>query len=135
VGHGEPSRQLQRRLPAIAASVREIRALAVDFANTRCGADDQLLSDIALCVSEAAANTVAHAYAGRGGAITLTASAIDDAIVIEICDEGRGTPGPSSGLGLGLKIVHALSDASVERPPGAGTRVTMRFPCSSGSDR
>jgi hypothetical protein len=80
----------------VATSVREIRALTVDFARTECNADDQLLGDIALCVSEAAANVIAHAYTQPGGDILLTATLANHTISIEIRDQGsrRTTPSP-----------------------------------------
>jgi anti-sigma regulatory factor (Ser/Thr protein kinase) len=113
----------------VPASVREIRGLTIDFARNRCSdADDRLLGDIALCVSEAAANAVAHAYTEPGGDILLTATLTNETISIEIRDQGSGRTTPSPGLGLGLDIIHTLSDATVDRPPGAGMRVTMRFP-------
>lgn len=91
------------------------------------------MSDIALCVTEAAANAVQHAYAQPGGDITLTVQHTDGTITVEICDEGIGTqaPSPNPGLGLGLKIVRTLSDATSARSNGGGLRVTMRFPCPS----
>jgi anti-sigma regulatory factor (Ser/Thr protein kinase) len=131
VGNAEPSRRLLRRLPAVATSVREIRALTVDFARTECNADDQLLGDIALCVSEAAANVIAHAYTQPGGDILLTATLANHTISIEIRDQGSRRTTPSPGLGLGLGIIHTLSDATIDRPTGDGMRVTMRFPCNA----
>jgi anti-sigma regulatory factor (Ser/Thr protein kinase) len=118
-------------VPAVAASVREIRAVTVDFARTQCNADEQLLGDIALCVSEAAANAVAHAYTETGGDILLTATLTNQTMSIEIRDEGSRRTTPSPGLGLGLDIIHTLSDATIDRPTGAGMRVTMRFPCNA----
>jgi anti-sigma regulatory factor (Ser/Thr protein kinase) len=118
-------------VPAVAASVREIRAVTVDFARTQCNADEQLLGDIALCVSEAAANAVAHAYTETGGDILLTATLTNQTMSIEIRDEGSRRTTPSPGLGLGLVIIHTLSDATIDRPTGAGMRVTMRFPCNA----
>jgi anti-sigma regulatory factor (Ser/Thr protein kinase) len=136
---GEPqlSRQLRQRLPAVAASVRQIRTLAVDFARTRCDADERLVGDIALCVSEAAGNAVAHAYSKPGGEITLRIEFSDQVLTVEVCDEGAGTGSRSSqpGLGVGMKIVEALCDASFEPVSGTtGLRVVMRFPCGIAPD-
>ena len=133
MGNAEPSRLLCQRLPAVSASLPEIRALTVDFVTAHCDADEALLSDIALCVTEAAANAVLHAYDQPGGEITLTVRHTVGTITVEICDEGIGPPAPSPnpGLGLGLKIVHTLSDATSTRSNGTGLRVTMRFPCPS----
>lgn len=129
--NAEPSRLLRQRLPAVSASLPEIRSLTIDFVTARCNAEQALLSDIALCVTEAAANAVQHAYDQPGGEITLTVQHTNGMVTVEICDEGLGTqaPSPAPGLGLGLKIVHTLSDATSARSNGSGLRVTMRFPC------
>ena len=115
----------------MSASLPEIRSLTIDFVTARCNAEQALLSDIALCVTEAAANAVQHAYDQPGGEITLTVQHTNGMVTVEICDEGLGTqaPSPAPGLGLGLKIVHTLSDATSARSNGSGLRVTMRFPC------
>jgi serine/threonine-protein kinase RsbW len=127
------SPMLEEQLPAIARSIAKIRATAVNVATTHCNADTQLISDIALCVSEAAANVVAHAYPESDGDITLTISRAPQMLVIEIADTGVGTATRTSrpGLGLGTKIVEALSDASFQLVEGSGLRVTMRFPCQA----
>jgi len=132
VGTAEPSRLLRRRLPAVSASLPKIRALTIDFVTAHCNAEEALLSNIALCVTEAAGNAVLHAYDQPGGEITLTVQHTNGMIIVEICDEGIGTPAasPAAGLGLGLKIVHTLSDATSTRST-SGLRVTMRFPCPS----
>jgi anti-sigma regulatory factor (Ser/Thr protein kinase) len=133
VGNADPSRLLRQRLPAVSASLPKIRALTVDFVTAHCNAAEAPMSDIALCVTEAAANAVQHAYDQPGGDITLTVQHTNGKITVEICDEGIGTqaPSPNPGLGLGLKIVHTLSDATSAPSNGSGLRVTMRFPCPS----
>ena len=105
----------------------------MDFATAYCNADAELLSDIALCVSEAAANVVAHAYADSSGELSLTVSRAQGMLVVVISDAGVGTSAQTArpGLGIGMKIVEALSDATFEPLDGSGLRVTMRFPCAS----
>src|SRR5689334_15500562 len=71
VGQPRPS-AVERRLPAVGSSIAKVRATVMDFATAYCDADAELLSDIALCVSEAAANVVAHAYADSSGELSLT---------------------------------------------------------------
>jgi anti-sigma regulatory factor (Ser/Thr protein kinase) len=122
-------------LPADATSVREARAAATEFARVHCNAGERLLSDIALCVSEAAGNVVTHAYPEDGGEISLTIRRTAGELVIEVADQGTAVSagGDSPPLGVGLRIVQALSDATVEHADGCGRRVTMRFPCDSAS--
>jgi anti-sigma regulatory factor (Ser/Thr protein kinase) len=93
------------RLPAIAASVATVRRIVLDFMDSHCNADPQLRSDVALCVSEAAGNSIAHAFPAPGGAITLIISQVDQALTVEICDEGvgRAAPAQTPGLGVGSK--------------------------------
>jgi anti-sigma regulatory factor (Ser/Thr protein kinase) len=121
------------RLPAIAASVATVRRIVLDFMDSHCNADPQLRSDVALCVSEAAGNSIAHAFPAPGGAITLIISQVDQALTVEICDEGvgRAAPAQTPGLGVGIQIIRALSDATFEPVDESGLRVIMRFPCPS----
>jgi anti-sigma regulatory factor (Ser/Thr protein kinase) len=120
-------------LPALATSVAKARAIAHNFVATHCNANAQLTSDIALCVSEAAGNAVAHAYPTPSGDITLTFTQAPSELIVEVCDEGIGAAAhsPNPGLGLGIKIVQTLSDATFQPLDKAdnGLRVTMRFPC------
>jgi serine/threonine-protein kinase RsbW len=132
VGHTDrPS--VSRRLPAVATSIAQIRAIAIDFANTHCTAEPELISDIALCVSEAATNVVLHAYPDTDGDVAITIHHANHTLTIEISDRGVGTATRTTqpGLGMGLDIVDTLSDATFHSPDGTGTNVTMRFPCKA----
>ena len=99
------------------------------------------------------ANLVSNAvrYTERGG-ITLEAFRDGDEVLVNVIDTGPGIPereresvfdeyyqielpgdGPSSGLGLGLSIVHRLArlldhPLEVHSVPGEGTRFTLRVP-------
>jgi len=88
-----------------------------------------LLSDITLCVSEAASNVVTHAYGDAEGEIALGIRLTGAYLIVDIQDDGLGggTSAGRPGLGLGLQIVRALSDATI-RSDDAGRQVTMRFP-------
>lgn len=134
MAQAEPSPDLERELPAVATSVRELRALAIDFAKRHSDADQRLLSDIALCVSEAASNVVVHAYSQPGGTMRLSIHQTSDQLVIEIADQGSGVSADpqTPGLGLGIPLVLALSDATIDHSTDTGHRVTMRFPCHPG---
>jgi anti-sigma regulatory factor (Ser/Thr protein kinase) len=115
--------------------VPAIRAIAVDYAATRCDARPELVSDIALCVSEAAANVVAHAYPQTPGDITLAIGQSEQTLMIRISDDGVGAThrGSQPGLGVGLQIIESLSDACFESADGGGFNVTMRFTCGTFS--
>lgn len=87
--------------------------------------------DLLLVASELCANAV-RAASGRPGALALRAIPIDDAVAIEVEDDGGGLdwpavaadelPDPESEQGRGLFLVHALTDeVQVRRDAGATT--------------
>jgi anti-sigma regulatory factor (Ser/Thr protein kinase) len=110
-------------------NVAGLRQEAVAFA-ARHGADERLLIDVALGVSEALTNAVVHAYAGRSpGTLELVARALADAHEVRIADDGAGLR-RRAGPGLGLRILaHVTDGLSVgARDDGVpGTVVAMRF--------
>jgi anti-sigma regulatory factor (Ser/Thr protein kinase) len=94
--------------------------------------------EVALAVSEAVANSVRYAYPDAPGTVTLTASQIDRALTVTVTDSGRGIAAALSdpvhawrsdthGLGLGLPIMHAITDELVISDTGEGTTVWMSF--------
>jgi anti-sigma regulatory factor (Ser/Thr protein kinase) len=117
-------------LPAVAASVGPLRRAARDVAE-RCGAPDDVVSDITLAVSEAATNVVVHAYRETPGTLALTAEAIDHEVLFHVIDDGEGlTPrADSPGIGLGLPLIARLAQRFEVRPgpSGRGTDLLMSF--------
>lgn len=100
---------------------------------------DQALSDIRLAVTEAATNTVVHAYAGEGGPIEVAAylRERDRRLLLVVRDEGRGIlPRPDSpGLGLGLPLIATLAEALELGTDGdARTEVRMTFRLDDAGD-
>jgi serine/threonine-protein kinase RsbW len=97
---------------------------------------DELLADLKLALTEAASNSVRHAYADdRVGFVEVSYELHPDRLVIEVTDEGEGfdpadTKGPPDELsegGLGIAIIRAIAD-QVEigaQPGGKGSR--LRF--------
>ena len=97
---------------------------------------DELLADLKLALTEAASNSVRHAYADdRFGFVEVSYELHPDRLVIEVTDEGEGfdpadTKGPPDELsegGLGIAIIRAIAD-QVEigaQPGGKGSR--LRF--------
>lgn len=96
---------------------------------------EELLADLKLALTEAASNSVRHAYAEDGiGVVHVVYELHPDRLVIEVADEGAGFD-PSSGDdsealaegGLGIAIIRAIAD-EVEigsQPGGKGSR--LRF--------
>jgi serine/threonine-protein kinase RsbW len=98
---------------------------------------DEVLADLKLALTEAASNSVRHAYTNDGaGVVHVVYELHPDRLVIEVMDEGEGfgsTPRrgdhaePLSEGGLGIAIIRAIAD-DVEigaQPNGKGSR--LRF--------
>src|SRR5919205_4576816 len=98
---------------------------------------DEVLADLKLALTEAASNSVRHAYAGddHAGVVEISYEPKPDRLVIEVADEGEGfdpaeADGPPEELsegGLGIAIIRAIAD-EVEigrQPDGRGSR--LRF--------
>jgi serine/threonine-protein kinase RsbW len=97
---------------------------------------DELLADLKLALTEAASNSVRHAYSeGSVGVVQVAYELRPDRLVIEVTDEGEGfDPGEAEGPpdelsegGLGIAIIRAIAD-DVEigvQPGGKGSR--LRF--------
>ncbi|HEV2790374.1 MAG TPA: ATP-binding protein [Solirubrobacterales bacterium] len=114
--------------PAKPAAVPLLRHSAQEFA-AALGAAEELVSDVALAVSEAVTNVVKYAYAaGVDGSIELAGSVKRDRLEIWVRDRGTGFgKGSEDGLGLGLSIIARLCEDMKIVQEGAGTEVRMRF--------
>jgi signal transduction histidine kinase len=102
-------------------------------------AADELPDDVELAayfiVCEALTN--ARKYADAEAVRVRVAPVADDALLVEIADDGSGGADPSSGTGLrGLADrVDAMDGAlEIESAPGAGTRVSARLPLGPPAD-
>lgn len=98
---------------------------------------DELLADLKLALTEAASNSVRHAYGETRdvGVVEISYELHSDRLVIEVTDEGEGfDPAAAEGYsdelsegGLGIAIIRAIAD-EVEigvQPGGKGSR--LRF--------
>jgi serine/threonine-protein kinase RsbW len=97
---------------------------------------DELLADLKLALTEAASNSVRHAYGNTNlGVVDITYQLFPDRLVIEVTDEGEGfdpteAEGDADELsegGLGIAIIRAIADEVeiVAQPGGKGSR--LRF--------
>lgn len=121
----------RERFPATPQAVRRARHDVLE-ALARSGFDDpQLLSDVALTVSEAVANAVRHAYPAddSAGEIDVTLTQAGEHIIVTVQDTGVGigTHSSSDGLGLGLPIMHAQTDHLDVTSDTTGTTLSLRF--------
>lgn len=110
------------------------------------GADELMVGDIAVAVSEACTNSVVHAYRDHptagGGPLPLfrvAARRLGEAVAITVADNGSGMqPRPDSpGAGLGLPLIATLSDHVDVRTgaDGTGSVVAMQFTAAGAHGR
>jgi serine/threonine-protein kinase RsbW len=97
---------------------------------------DELLADLKLALTEAASNSVRHAYGDTDvGVVEISYELHPDRLVIEVTDDGEGfdparaesNADELSEGGLGIAIIRAIAD-EVEigtQPGGKGSR--LRF--------
>ena len=97
---------------------------------------DEMLADLKLALTEAASNSVRHAYGDENvGTVEISYHLLPDRLVIEVTDEGGGfDPVAAEGLseelsegGLGIAIIRAIADDMQigTQPGGKGSR--LRF--------
>jgi serine/threonine-protein kinase RsbW len=123
-------------IPARAEYIALCRLALTGIARVR-DLSDEVLADLKLALTEAASNSVRHAYAGddHAGMVEISYELLPDRLVIEVTDEGEGfdlaePDGPPEELsegGLGIAIIRAIAD-EVEigkQPDGRGSR--LRF--------
>ena len=122
-------------IPARAEYITLCRLALTGIARLR-ELSDELLADLKLALTEAASNSVRHAYGDKDmGVVEISYELFPDRLVIEVTDEGEGfdpaeaevdSDGLSEG-GLGIAIIRAIAD-EVEigaQPGGKGSR--LRF--------
>jgi serine/threonine-protein kinase RsbW len=95
---------------------------------------EEVLADLKLALTEAASNSVRHAYDETGGVVEIVYELHPDRLEIEVTDEGAGfrvadevsSESLSEG-GLGIAIIRAIADELEigPRPNGKGSR--LRF--------
>lgn len=123
-------------IPARAEYITLCRLALTGIARLR-ELSDELVADLKLALTEAASNSVRHAYADNhdAGVVAISYELHPDRLVIEVTDDGegfdpaaaKGHPDELSEGGLGIAIIRAIAD-DVEigaRPGGKGSR--LRF--------
>jgi serine/threonine-protein kinase RsbW len=118
--------------PATLASVRE----AVESLCRNGGFDETAIGEIGLCVNEAMANVIRHAYDGATDKpISIRAGMHDGEVVIQIRDWGNGVNpadipptahDPLTPGGLGLICLRKMLDETTFTPQPDGMLLTMK---------
>ena len=98
------------------------------------------LADIKTAVSEAVTNSIIHGYEESIGIVKIEAKLIDNQIIVEISDTGKGienieiakqplytTKPDLERSGMGFTIMESFMDeVDVESIVGLGTKITMK---------
>jgi serine/threonine-protein kinase RsbW len=98
---------------------------------------EELLADLKLALTEAASNSVRHAYGDGDGCVQIAYELYPDRLAIEVSDDGEGFDpvedaelGDFEGLsegGLGIAIIRSIADEfTLARGPG-GRGSQLRF--------
>ncbi len=107
---------------------------AVEAFSTSCGFDEKTVGEVGLCVNEALANIIRHAYHGRSDRpIRIEANFDRDLLSISIRDWGNGhdpsmTPDKEDPLtpgGLGLVCMRSLMTQVTFSPQPDGMLLTL----------
>jgi serine/threonine-protein kinase RsbW len=97
---------------------------------------DELLADLKLALTEAASNSVRHAYGDQNvGVVEISYELLPDRLVIEVTDEGegfdpadaQGSPDELSEGGLGIAIIRAIADEVQIGAQADGKGSRLRF--------
>jgi len=133
---GRESRVVRLTIPARPEYIALCRLALTGLARLR-PISEELLADLKLALTEAASNSVRHAYPDDGGSVEISYELYGDRLAIEVNDEGEGfdpsEDGDSGDLdtltegGLGIAIIRAIADdfALAPGPGGRGSR--LRF--------
>jgi anti-sigma regulatory factor (Ser/Thr protein kinase) len=117
---------MHERFPATLRSVGAARRAVRRFA-TGLEVD---IDGIALAVSEAVGNAVAHAYdAEVGGSIELSATTSPSELIVTVRDHGRGLAAGNGnpGAGYGLTIIRRVAQHVELADTPDGVELTMGF--------
>jgi len=119
-------------IPAKAEYVSLCRLALVGLAHIR-PVEPETLADLKLAITEAASNSVRHAYADGSGVVEIVYRLADDRLEVEVVDagggfevgSGNGEPEDMAEGGLGIAIIRAIADEFELRSDREGSR--LRF--------
>jgi anti-sigma regulatory factor (Ser/Thr protein kinase) len=127
------TRHFEIRCEANTAALADARVKVEKFAQ-ECGFNEKAIADVGLCVNEAMANVIRHAYRGEAGkAMELTGEFRDRELRLHLRDWGSGVnpagmekpPDPNRPGGLGLMCLRQLMDEIKFLPQEQGMLLEM----------
>lgn len=90
--------------------------------------DEVVVENLLAVITESLSNAVRHSGAER---ITVSVAVEDNALIMELADDGRGFKEPGSGHGLGNMVRRAAElngSCTITSTPGKGTLLTWTVP-------
>jgi serine/threonine-protein kinase RsbW len=134
VGGRQLDRRFEMRIDSDPANLAPARK-AVETFTIECGLSEQASHDVGLCLNEAMANVMRHAYGGRTDRpILITAESNADALTVRVRDWGNGVDpstlprepyNPLTPGGVGLICLSELLDQMVYEPQPDGMLATL----------
>lgn len=135
LAQGQPPSSIELRLDSDPAAIAPARRALETFAHA-CGFDPTTCDEIGLCVNEALANIIRHAYCGHAGRpIVVTAAFREGGMEIAFRDWGHGrmpAPRPREARdplepgGIGMVCLRELMDAMEFVPQADGMLLVLR---------
>ncbi|HEY6698263.1 MAG TPA: SpoIIE family protein phosphatase, partial [Acidimicrobiales bacterium] len=116
---------LDLTMPAVASSLRDIRAVARRWL-TAVGAGPEDLMDLLLAVGEATSNVVEHAYGPKGGLVHVRLELRRPDVVVTVRDTGRWRSPRGDNRGRGTHIIQAVADQVTIDRRSDGTEIVIR---------
>src|SRR4051794_34194850 len=120
-------------IPAKAEYITLVRLALTGLAGLR-SLPDETLGDLKLAVTEAASNSVRHAYGNGDGTVEIIYELEDDRLIVEVNDDGRGFVHEEASDrkeldegGPGIAIIQALADEFEVGARAGGTGSRLRF--------
>jgi len=123
------------RIPAELERLAEVRQLVREAARA-AGATSDVVDDLVQAVDEAAANAIAHGYAGQSGWVEVAIAVADGDLVITVEDEAPAfdpttRPEPDMTVpalvrgpgGMGIHLMRLATDSLAYRPRDTGGNI------------
>jgi serine/threonine-protein kinase RsbW len=130
--NGANGHTVRLTIPAKAEYVSLCRLALVGLSRIR-PVSEEVLADLKLAITEAASNSVRHAYANGTGVVDVVYRLDDRRLEVEVADSGtgfavdagEGDPEDLAEGGLGIAIIRAIADEFELRSDADGSR--LRF--------